>query len=338
MPQADPICEITVLASLITSAVQDVVREYSNAGHILPSLNSTQPGPLDAPHLYEEPACLLVVTSAKSILLGKPDGMPLIELAKQTGIDSGKLGRILRMLAMKHCFKEVKPDVFANNRLSMQLVSTNPVSVLVGHMTASSTSPHDTHTIAGLILPPQRFVQAMVGWGEIYAWGRVSKDAVICDVGGGNGHATLCLMKEFPHLKVVLQDTPVYWNAQYPQTVEKQRVHFAPIDFFVDEPVPKCDFYYAMDNGSHLLIHAFVLQHTVRDSTNSSLEQVPEPLLANYGMGKIRLYQQDINMMTLVSSKERTLEEFVNLAKQGGFRFEHLWDSGEAGLLEFSVA
>lgn len=28
----------------------------------------------------------------------------------------------------------VKPDVFANNRISMQLVSTNPVSDLVGHV------------------------------------------------------------------------------------------------------------------------------------------------------------------------------------------------------------
>ena len=40
-----------MLASLITSAVQDVVKEYSAAGHSVPSLNSVEPGPFDAPHL-----------------------------------------------------------------------------------------------------------------------------------------------------------------------------------------------------------------------------------------------------------------------------------------------
>ena len=30
----------------------------------------------------------------------------------------------------------VKPNVFANNRISMQLVSTNPVSGLIGNMSA----------------------------------------------------------------------------------------------------------------------------------------------------------------------------------------------------------
>ena len=75
-----------------------------------------------------------------------------------------------------------------------------------------------------------------------------------------------------------------------------------------------------------------------KDFSYSYLSQVPEPLLANYGMARIRLYQQDINMMNLLNSKERTLQEFIDLARQGGFKFEHLWDSGEAGLIEFSAA
>jgi hypothetical protein len=73
----------------------------------------------------------------------------------------------------------------------------------------------------------------MVGWGEVtgramlpqcgcigyfkhvnnlqlfflaYAWDKVPADSVICDIGGGNGHATLGLVKQFPHLKIVVQD------------------------------------------------------------------------------------------------------------------------------------
>jgi hypothetical protein len=102
---------------------------------------------------FEEPACLLVVSDNKiaDLLLNKPEGVHVDVLAKESGLDPGKLGRILRLLVTRHCFKEgavflllqltfsnlcvtVKPDVFANNRLSMKLLSTDPVSGLVGHM------------------------------------------------------------------------------------------------------------------------------------------------------------------------------------------------------------
>jgi hypothetical protein len=43
--------EITMLADLISSSVKDIVSEYQNAGHNVPSLSSTEPGPFDAPHL-----------------------------------------------------------------------------------------------------------------------------------------------------------------------------------------------------------------------------------------------------------------------------------------------
>ncbi|KAF8954811.1 S-adenosyl-L-methionine-dependent methyltransferase [Flammula alnicola] len=439
--------EITTLADLIISSVQEVVNEYQTNGHVVPSLHSTEPGPFDAPHLvsaklakaiqtieaacaqlsfavanpghviankaygYEEPACMQVVTSAKiaDMLLGKPDGLPVDELAKRSGLDIGKLGRVLRLLATKHCFEEVKPDVFSNNRLSMQLVSTNPVASLVGVMTdeafkasaflndtladpktALSSSADDSPfqrahgtSFFGFYDTPigekvrDRFAQSMVGWGEVtgrsmlpkvFAWDKVPTDSIICDVGGGNGHATLGLIKAFPHLKIVLQDMPAvvqqgrdYWKVEYPEAIEKQRVRFVSIDFFNDQPVPNCDFYYlrhvlhdwptaeslkilgnirkAMGPSSRLLIHELVLQHAVRDPSGSALlEQAPEPLLANYGMARIRLYNQDLNMMTLLNAKERTLQEFIELGEKSGFKFEKLWDSGEAGLVEFSPA
>lgn len=216
--------ELTRLAELITSSVQDVLAEYQNAGQDVPWLSSTEPGPFDKPHLtppklskaiqiieaacaqlsfavaspghvitnvrsdhtsfwpstegsseiiwrayhcdipdpiyvatkqFEEPAGLQVVTTAKiaDMLVGQPEGLPVEQLAKQSGLDPNKLGRILRMLATKHCFQEgerlkrqrqgqalmillVKPNVFANNRIGMQLVSTNPVSGLIGNMSA----------------------------------------------------------------------------------------------------------------------------------------------------------------------------------------------------------
>ncbi|KAI0633823.1 S-adenosyl-L-methionine-dependent methyltransferase [Trametes polyzona] len=45
-------------------------------------------------------------------------------------LDSGKLGHILRLLATHHWFREVKPDVFANNRLSAIMDSGKTVDEL----------------------------------------------------------------------------------------------------------------------------------------------------------------------------------------------------------------
>jgi hypothetical protein len=51
---------------------------------------------------------MLVATDAKIAdhLLDKPEGLHVEDLAHKTGIDAGKLGRVLRLLATKHCFTE----------------------------------------------------------------------------------------------------------------------------------------------------------------------------------------------------------------------------------------
>lgn len=273
---------IKTLTAIITQAVDEIIAEYAAVGQEVPSLDSTAPGSFDSPEMtplrlvqavqrveaacaqlsftvaspghvivnksleHNEPACLLVVTEARiaDLLLDKPEGVHVEELADAAKLDSGKLRRIMRLLATKHCFKEVKPDVFANNRLSMKLLSTEPVSSIVSLLTDESlkASAYLQDNLAaggqGCNTPferaygnaffdyyktPQgkrqgeRFPRAMVGWGEVtgkglvataYPWSSTTPDTSICDVAGGNGHVTLGLMKAFPHLKVVLQDQP----------------------------------------------------------------------------------------------------------------------------------
>ncbi len=81
-------------------------------------------------------------------LLDKPKGLHVDELGRLTDQDPGKLARVLRTLATNHVYTEgscdlmlhscaeltrglVTPNVFANNRLSMKLLATDPVSSLV---------------------------------------------------------------------------------------------------------------------------------------------------------------------------------------------------------------
>jgi len=61
------------------------------------------------------------------------DGVHVNELAAAVNLHPTKLGSILRALATKHCFREVAPDVFANNRLSMTLVTSHSMSSAVAY-------------------------------------------------------------------------------------------------------------------------------------------------------------------------------------------------------------
>ncbi|KAK7453204.1 hypothetical protein VKT23_011884 [Stygiomarasmius scandens] len=440
MDQGDPgRVELTQLATLISQAVSVVGDEYALAGHAFPLLNSTKAGPFDAPertsetlrvaiktieaacaqlsamvanpgHVitnktfnYFESACLRIVMEAKisDLLLDRPEGVHVNELGEKSDRDPGKLSRVLRALATNHVYVEVKPNVFANNRLSLKLLSSDPVYGLVGHMSdeamkagaflgdvladpqtafsyeaknvafkkANGVLPFEMNIIDKL--RGERFNQGMVGWAEvtgramiprIYPWSALPSDATIVDVGGGNGHAVLEVIKAFPHLKAIIQDTESvakdgkkFWTQIYPEAINNQRVQFKAFDFLKEPPYANCDIYYlrhvlhdwagdapvtilsnvrkAMKSTSKLLIHEFVPQYIVREKSSKA----PEPLLPNYGAASRRLYFQDLNMMQQFNSKERTLEEFIEMGNKAGFEFVKLWDGGEAGILEFNL-
>ncbi|KAH9993416.1 S-adenosyl-L-methionine-dependent methyltransferase [Russula vinacea] len=67
-----------------------------------------------------------------------PKGKHVMEIAQPTNVHPGKLARVLRILATSHIFKEVSPDVFANNRLSSALDTGKSVEELL----ASPESKH----------------------------------------------------------------------------------------------------------------------------------------------------------------------------------------------------
>lgn len=82
----------------------------------------------------------------------------------------------------------------------------------------------------------------------------------------------------------------------------------------------------------------FILQHANRvPEEQSNFNQAPEPLLANYGAGRIRQFTLDIHMMTIFNSQERQLDQFVRLGEAAGLKFEKLWDFGEMGLVEYCL-
>ncbi|KAJ7931430.1 S-adenosyl-L-methionine-dependent methyltransferase [Mycena leptocephala] len=183
--------KVTKAIRTIEAACAQLAITVASPGHVV----------LNKSYGFQEPECLLVVSDAKIAdkLLDKPEGVHVDQLARTTGIDSDKLARVLRFLATKHCFTEVKPNVFANNRLSLKLLSTDPLSDLLGHVvdegmkacallndnlkdpeTTASVVPdgsafkraHGLNLFQYLATPEQqerseRFGRGMVGWGQV---------------------------------------------------------------------------------------------------------------------------------------------------------------------------
>ncbi|KAF7782904.1 hypothetical protein Agabi119p4_2280 [Agaricus bisporus var. burnettii] len=363
---------------------------------------------------FYEPACIQVALTNKipDILQESPSsGVHTLELERRTGVDAGKLGRVLRLLAAKHVFQEVSADTFANNRLSSHLLTSNPLSSFGLHVTdecfkaasslsdilndpalTSSISPMDAafpkyFDVKGNLFDyyagqsteqikrASHFGPGMVGWGDAieanavihdFPWGQLPRDTVVCDVGGGVGNISIQLAKSYPSLHLILQDLPHQlkvaeektWPELYPKAISERRIDFVPLDFLQESPKQNCDIYYlknilhdwsdvdcitilknvkgAMSSSSRIFIHEFVVRPGYRiPEEKAKFRQAPEPLLANYGEARIRQYTMDINMMTLLNSKERTLEDFIGLGESAGLQFVKLWETGEMGLVEF---
>ncbi|KAF9484536.1 S-adenosyl-L-methionine-dependent methyltransferase [Pholiota conissans] len=161
--------QVESLLALIKESAFQALDEYEKCGKDTPTLDSLQAHPLDrddavnklelkkmirtleaacdqlcstlAPPTHSVMkrsqdfgwACLRVAVkqNVADALLEHPDGLHVQELSTKVNIHPVKLAAILKVLATRHCFREVAPDVFANNRLSLCLLSTHPMSAKI---------------------------------------------------------------------------------------------------------------------------------------------------------------------------------------------------------------
>lgn len=82
---------------------------------------------------YCKSACLRVAMDGnvpEILREAGPKGLHANDIASKNGMEPKKLSRILRLLATYHIFKELKPNVYANNRISLVLDTQKPVSGL----------------------------------------------------------------------------------------------------------------------------------------------------------------------------------------------------------------
>ncbi|KAG1742550.1 O-methyltransferase-domain-containing protein [Suillus lakei] len=198
------------------------------------------------------------------------------------------------------------------------------------------------------------------------------KYSTVVDVGGGIGAFSLPLAKMHKNLKITIHDLPEalvqargIWARECPEALAEKRVEFEDLNFFEQVPVKGKDVYYlrniihdwpdhesaliltnlrkALGPNSRVLIHDYVLRQLSRkqavvETSKLGVVAAPEPLLANFGAGNMRSYQQDMTMLLVHNAKERTMQDFLTLSTAAGLKLEKVWDLAEACVLEYSAA
>ncbi|KAG1824005.1 S-adenosyl-L-methionine-dependent methyltransferase [Suillus variegatus] len=273
--------KVEALLSIINSSAHEAIAEYKNTGHGVPGVDASTLHPLDfatdtlalrkAIRLLEGAceqlntilappqhttynfinnynwACIDVAVQSRiaDVLDKHPEGLSVDALADAVNLDKTKIARVLRVLALRGCFKEVKRDVFANTRLSLVLRSTSNVGscirtqrdfpkyaavlyeTMVDQEFARSHEVEKAPRAFALKKEGKNngywemndeehdiFHKSMMGYSEVqnssavlhhYPWDNVSS---VVDVGSGIGAMSISLAKMFPHLRITDQDLP----------------------------------------------------------------------------------------------------------------------------------
>ncbi|KAF9032715.1 O-methyltransferase [Hymenopellis radicata] len=325
-------------------------------------------------------------------------GMNVVDIASRAGTSPKKLAHVLRLLATEHIYKEVAPDVFANNRISSLLDSGKPLSEVLDPSKDKYTAPcspmpvmvqgmcetakfttylpqymsipafafadDQNKTLFNMVnktelsffeylgLPEnahirQRFGIAMGNQGtplmDGFDWPSLPDNAVVVDVGGGVGRASLSIARTCPKLSIKVQDLPVlendvqnFWKDEFPEVLQTGRVEFQAQDFFEVQRVQSADVYLlrsvlhdwsdvhcarilkrlreAACPRSKLVIIDAVLSYAVQ--CNDGV------LLANHGHANLTGHAYSVHMMSMFNGQERTLPEFERLFAESGWRLE----------------
>ncbi|KAA1473506.1 S-adenosyl-L-methionine-dependent methyltransferase [Dentipellis sp. KUC8613] len=218
----------------------------------------------------------------------------------------------------------------------------------------------------------ERFNRAMTALrlglpNEFYPVASLPPNTTWCDIGGGMGGVLIPVAQTNPKLRLTLQDQPEvlaqagpHIQKECPALFAEDRIALQPIDFIKESPVKAQDIYYmrfiihdwpdpvavtilknirkAMSPSSRLLIHDYVLNPPTKSPTPSDTTPAPAPLLPNYGAGGARPYVADLNMLVVLSAKERSIEDVTKLANEAGLQFVRFWDCVETGIVELKVA
>ncbi|KAI6115962.1 S-adenosyl-L-methionine-dependent methyltransferase [Pisolithus sp. B1] len=331
--------KLEALLALINSAAQQTMALYENVDATVPSIDSAEFHPLDeALDQVELKAAIRTLESACAQLcttlappghtamnvrrLFSPDSHHeypftniLADYPKNIDVEPKKLSRIMRMLTTRGLatLKSPRPCMRIH-WLSLALHSENSVSHMVNlHTESASLGPlysyHPGHCPVMVANNKEGITEAFFNW--MRQKFPFNKYSTVVDVGGGIDAFSLPLAKVHKHVKITVHDLPEaliqarsVWAKDCPEAIQENRVEFSELDFFTQVPVAGRDIYY--------------LRNVIHDWP------APEPMLPNFGVGNIRMYEQDMIMFIMHNARERTLSELLELSDAAGLKLEKI--------------
>ncbi|KAH7115008.1 O-methyltransferase-domain-containing protein [Dendryphion nanum] len=205
-----------------------------------------------------------------------------------------------------------------------------------------------------------RFARAMAGVTSLdrqtselrdeYTWGSLTSGSIV-DVGGGSGHISISLAREFPHLNFIVQDISPIMLAQGQALLTpdvKGRITFMQHDFFSEQPVaPAAAFFVRQithnwnDDQCVKLLQSFV--PALEKSAPRTPLLINDTVLPDIGektaYEEYGLRQLDIAMFVVLGAKQRSEREFRRLLETADkrLRLVKIHSKGSMGLLEIHL-
>ena len=288
------------------------------------------------------------------------------DLAKDTGTHAGALARTLRVLSTEGIF-ESRDGAWGHTPASRLLRSDHPQSMrsfvrMIGlpvywrgfeyfiDALRTGESVQEKVVLGGywkyLSENPEAarlFDEAMMGKSAGQIAGILksydfSGFRTIADIGGGRGHLLAAVLQAAPQANGVLFDQPHVTTAAQAAGLDSERLRMQPGNFFTDA-LPSADCYLIMQ-----VIHDWNDQEAARILAAIRKAAAPGATLLliecivpeNSKPSWTKLL--DLQMLTLLSGKERTEKEYSEMLRTAGFRLDRMIDVGMSTAILESIA
>ncbi|KAI0154666.1 putative O-methyltransferase [Xylariaceae sp. FL1272] len=185
----------------------------------------------------------------------------------------------------------------------------------------------------------KRFGQAMSAWSKVnerdnelrdsFSWASLGSGKVV-DVGGGSGHISIKLAREFPSLRFVVQDNSPVQLSQDQQDVAG-RVSFERHDFFKPQPIHDASVFFLRqilhnynDEDCVKIIRALVpALESCGPETSVLINDIVLPESGTVTRFEEHLSRQiDISMLVLFGAKQRSQRDWARLFNDADPRFQ----------------
>jgi 2,7-dihydroxy-5-methyl-1-naphthoate 7-O-methyltransferase len=278
---------------------------------------------------------------------------PVTELAAGAQVDADALARVLRYLAARGVFAEPAPNVFALTELAAPLRADHPagrhawltMNGIGGRLDRTFSTLLDVVTTGR---PGYPLLYGKPFWPDLldnpdlsasfdalmtthapwfaevaaaYDWSGVRR---VVDVGGGSGALLAAILRQAPHLHGTLVDLPatIATAKEYLDGDLADRSTTVAASFF--DELPAGDDVYLLSNVLHDWNDADARRILARCA-----EAVPaggrllivERIIAGL-LDADLVTKMDLRMLVLVGGRERSEEEYADLAAEAGFRLE----------------